>query len=128
MNFDHLAITFVNFFRYKHLLAEYLSPSAVCAEEAPDEKLKINKLGPNIYKKGKILTNEKRCRDGMPKLHKQGKEDIKVKLNIQSRMHPYRHVFHKRVSFLVYLRSSFWLSIACIARPSHSYTASLSIL
>ena len=46
---DHLAITFVNFFHEKYLYGNtrLLAFSALCAGEAPDEKLKINKLGPH---------------------------------------------------------------------------------
>ena len=98
------------------------------AEEAPDEKLKINKLGPNVYiQERKKFLQMKRgigmaCQKYTNNARKGGYKS-KAKYT-----HPYRHVFHKRVGFLVYLRSSFLLSIACIARPSYFYTASLSIL
>ena len=45
MSDDHLAITLVNFFCDKYLLAGNTHLLALCAGEAPDEKLKFNELG-----------------------------------------------------------------------------------
>ena len=42
---NHLAIMLVNFFCDKYLLAGNIHLPALCAGEAPDEKLKINELG-----------------------------------------------------------------------------------
>ena len=39
-----------------------------------------------LHKKRKIIRSEKRCRDGMTKIT-QTREDIKVKVNIQSLEH-----------------------------------------
>ena len=52
MSDDHLAIMLVNFFREKYLLAGNTHLPALCAGEAPDEKLKINKLGPDCMPLG----------------------------------------------------------------------------
>ena len=51
---DLPGIMFVKFFREKYLLATdkihngNTRPPALCAGEAPDEKLKINELGPYV--------------------------------------------------------------------------------
>ena len=44
---DHLAITFVNFFHEKYLYGNACPPAlrALCAGEAPDEKLKNQQIG-----------------------------------------------------------------------------------
>ena len=57
----------------------------------PKKYIYIGGLGPPVPRKKKVqkqdlknIKNVKRCRDGMPKVCKQGRDDIIVKVNLQS--------------------------------------------